>query len=75
MGTTVVCRGDEWLPSLPLHLQLFKIMGWKAPKYAHIAPIMKIDETGSRRKLSKRKDHESNVNYFEEDGYPILAII
>lgn len=75
MGTNLVIRGDEWLPSLPLHLQLFKIMGWKAPRYAHVAPICKLDDNGNKRKLSKRKDPESNINYFEEDGYPTLAVI
>lgn len=75
MGTTIVSRGDEWLPSLPLHLQLFKIMGWKAPKYAHIAPIMKVDEIGSRRKLSKRKDPEANVEFYDNEGYPIQSVI
>lgn len=75
MGTTIASRGDEWLPSVPLHLQLFKIMGWKPPRYAHIAPIMKIDETGSKRKLSKRKDPEANVEFYDKEGYPINAVI
>lgn len=75
MGTTIASRGDEWLPSVPLHLQLFKIMGWKPPRYAHIAPIMKIDKTGSKRKLSKRKDPEANVEFYDKEGYPINAVI
>ncbi len=75
MGTTIASRGDEWLPSVPLHLQLFKIMKWKAPRYAHIAPIMKIDETGSKRKLSKRKDPEANVEFYDKEGYPIQSVI
>ena len=75
MGTNPVIRGDEWLPSVPLHLQLFKALGWKAPQYAHISPILKIDETGSKRKLSKRKDPEANVEYFDELGYPVESIV
>lgn len=75
MGTNLVIRGDEWLPSLPLHLQLFKIMGWKPPKYAHVAPLVKLDKNGNKRKLSKRKDPEANVEYFDRDGYPVEAII
>ena len=56
MGTTVVVRGEEWLATLPVHLQLFRALGWKPPKYAHTAQLMKIDEeTGSKRKLSKRQ--------------------
>ncbi len=74
MGTTLVTRGDEWFPSLPLHLQLFKAMGWKPPKYAHISPIMKIDQ-GGKRKLSKRKDFESNIDFYEEQGYPTESVI
>lgn len=74
MRTTHVIRGDEWLSSLPLHLQLFESLGWKPPQYAHIAPIQKI-EGSSKRKLSKRKDPEANVAYFEDQGYPKEAII
>ena len=74
MGTTHVVRGDEWLSSLPLHVQLFEAMGWKAPKYGHIAPIQKLDE-GARRKLSKRKDPEANVAFYGEKGYPKEAVI
>jgi glutamyl-tRNA synthetase len=74
MRTTHVIRADEWVPSLPLHTQLFITMGWKAPKYAHISPIQKMEE-GSRRKLSKRKDPEANVEYYQENGYPMQAVI
>ena len=73
MGTTHVIRGDEWLSSVPLHLQLFYEMGFRAPKYAHIAPIMKNDE-GNKRKLSKRKDPEAAVSYYSELGIPKEAV-
>ena len=73
MGTTHVIRGDEWLSSIPLHLQLFHEMGFKAPKYAHIAPIMKNDN-GNKRKLSKRKDPEAAVSYYAEQGIPAEAV-
>ncbi|MCL2531197.1 MAG: glutamate--tRNA ligase [Oscillospiraceae bacterium] len=75
MRTTHVVRGDEWLATLPLHVQLFGLLRLKPPKYAHIAPLMKIDaETGGKRKLSKRKDPESAVSYFTEQGYPAAAL-
>ena len=73
MRTTHVIRSDEWLSSVPLHLQLFHELGFKAPKYAHIAPIMKNDN-GNKRKLSKRKDPEAAVNYYKEEGIPPLAV-
>ena len=73
MRTTHVIRGDEWLSSVPLHLQLFHELGFKAPKYAHIAPIMKNDN-GNKRKLSKRKDPEAAVSYYEEEGIPEEAV-
>jgi len=75
MGTTTITRGEEWLSSLPIHLELFEAIGWKAPEYAHLPVIMKIDENGSRRKLSKRKDAEAAVSYFIEKGYPVEGII
>ena len=75
MGTTHVIRGEEWLSSLPLHIQLFTVAGWKAPKYAHISHVQKLDENGNRRKLSKRLDPEANVTYFDEKGYPKEALI
>lgn len=73
MGTTHVIRGDEWLPSVPLHLQLFYVLGFKAPKYAHIAPMMKVDGD-AKRKLSKRKDPEAAVSYYTEVGIPKQAV-
>ena len=73
MGTTLAIRGDEWLSSVPLHLQLFQELGFKPPKYAHIAPIMKNDN-GNKRKLSKRKDAEAAVSYYEEEGIPKEAV-
>lgn len=74
MRTTKVIRGDEWLSSAPLHVELFTLMGWQHPEYAHIAPIVKVDETGSKRKLSKRKDPEANVEFYFSEGYPIKAV-
>ena len=75
MRTTHVTRGDEWLSSVPIHLQLFYVLGFKAPKYAHIAPIMKEDEeTKGKRKLSKRKDPEAAVSFYAEAGYPAGAV-
>lgn len=69
MRTTHVVRGDEWISSTPIHLQLFRVLGFKPPKYAHVAPIMK-EENGGKRKLSKRKDPEAAVTYYAEEGYP-----
>ena len=74
MQTNLVIRGDEWLASVPLHLQLFYVLGNKAPRYAHIAPMMKIDGEG-KRKLSKRKDPESAVNYYKEEGIPKESVL
>lgn len=73
MRTTHVIRGDEWISSVPIHLQLFYLCGFKPPKYAHISPIMK-EENGGKRKLSKRKDPEAAVSYYSEVGYPKGAI-
>ena len=73
MHTTHVIRSDEWLSSVPLHLQLFQELGFKAPKYAHIAPIMK-NENGNKRKLSKRKDPEAAVEYYKQEGIPSDAV-
>ncbi len=75
MRTTTVIRGEEWIPSLPIHLELFKALNWEAPKYAHLPVIMKIGENGNKRKLSKRLDAEAAVSYFLEDGYPSEALI
>ena len=73
MRTTHVVRGDEWISSVPLHIQLFKACGFKVPKYAHIAPIMK-EENGGKRKLSKRKDPEAAVSYYNNEGYPMESV-
>lgn len=76
MGTTDVIRGDEWISSAPIHLQLFDLLGFEAPRYAHISPIMKEDEeTGGKRKLSKRKDPEAAVTYYHQVGYPKGAVL
>ena len=76
MRTTDVIRGDEWISSAPIHLQLFEVLGFDAPRYAHISPIMKEDaETGGKRKLSKRKDPEAAVSYYHEAGYPKEAVL
>jgi glutamyl-tRNA synthetase len=74
MGTTDVIRGDEWLSSLPIHVQLFEVFGFKAPNYAHTPTIMKLDGD-SKRKLSKRKDPEAAVSYYKEAGYPTTSVI
>lgn len=74
MRTTHVIRGDEWISSTPKHLQLFKLLGFKPPKYAHVAPIMK-SENGSKRKISKRKDPEAAVKFFAEEGYDADSVI
>ena len=76
MRTTTVIRGEEWVASLPIHVELFETLGWKAPKYAHLPVIMKVDEeTGNKRKLSKRKDREAACSYFIEDGYLPQSLI
>ena len=76
MRTTTVIRGEEWVASLPIHVELFKALGWQAPRYAHLPVIMKVDEeTGNKRKLSKRKDKEAAVSYFIEDGYLPKSLI
>lgn len=75
MHTTLVTRGEEWLASLPIHIQLFNALNFKAPKYAHLPVIMKVDEEGKKRKLSKRKDKEAAVDYFLKLGYPIPSIL
>lgn len=74
MHTTHVMRGDEWISSVPKHIQLFKLLGFKVPKYAHIAPIMKLDN-GAKRKISKRKDPEAAVHFFAEQGFPSENVI
>lgn len=74
MRTTHVLRGDEWISSVPKHLQLFKLLGFKPPKYGHISPIMKLDG-GAKRKISKRKDPEAAVHFFAEEGYDSSSVI
>jgi glutamyl-tRNA synthetase len=73
MRITLVVRGDEWLSSVPLHLQLFDALGFDRVRYAHVAPLMKQDG-GSRRKLSKRKDPDASAGYYIEQGYPAEAV-
>ena len=73
MRTTHVVRGDEWLPSLPFHIQLFQALGFKLPKYVHIGPLMKMDGT-SKRKLSKRKDPELALTFYKSEGFPVQAV-
>ncbi len=74
MRTTHVIRGDEWLSSVPIHVQLFQIFDFKVPKYAHIAPLLK-EEDGVRRKLSKRKDPEAAISFYHRQGIPIEAVL
>ena len=74
MRTTHVFRGEEWLSSTPLHMELFNKLKFKVPKYAHLGLVMKIDEDGSRRKLSKRKDPEAAVEYYHKLGIPTEAV-
>ena len=74
MRTTLVIRGEEWISSVPLHLQLFDALGFGLPKYAHIAPLMK-QIPGGKRKLSKRKDPEASVDFYMSAGYPADAVL
>ena len=74
--TTHVIRGEEWISSVPKHIELFKACGYKVPKYAHTPQVLKIDEeTGDKRKLSKRKDPEAAVSYFVEEGFPKESVL
>ena len=76
MRTTHVIRGEEWISSVPKHIELFRACGYKVPKYAHTPQVMKIDEeTGDKRKLSKRKDPEAAVSYFVEEGFPKESVL
>ncbi len=76
MRTTHVIRGEEWISSVPKHIELFKACGYKVPKYAHTPQVLKIDEeTGDKRKLSKRKDPEAAVSYFVEGGFPKESVL
>jgi len=74
MRTTHIIRGDEWLASVPIHIQLFQVFGFKPLKYAHIAPLLK-EEDGVRRKLSKRKDPEAAISFYHEKGIPTEAVL
>ena len=74
MGTTHVIRGEEWLPSLPKHLQLFRELGFKTPKYLHISQLMKLDENGAKKKLSKR-DMGANMDDYERLGYAPACVM
>ena len=74
MHSTHITRGEEWISSAPIHIELFRAMGWEAPKYAHLPVIMKLDN-GNRRKLSKRKDSEAAVSFFLQEGYPTEGFI
>ena len=74
MRTTHVLRGDEWISSVPKHIQLFKLLGFKPPKFGHISPIMKLDN-GAKRKISKRKDPEAAVHFFAEQGFDSECVI
>lgn len=74
MHTTHVLRGDEWISSVPKHIQLFKLLGFRVPKFGHVSPIMKLDN-GAKRKISKRKDPEAAVHFFAEQGYEPICVI
>lgn len=74
MRTTHVIRGEEWLPSLPIHVELFSKLGFELPVYCHTAQLMKIGEDGNKRKLSKRKDPELSLDYYRDQGYHPAAV-
>ena len=74
MRTTHVVRGEEWIPSTPIHLELTKAMGFEPPVYVHV-PLIMVKEGNSRRKLSKRKDKEAAVSYFLKSGYPVEGVM
>lgn len=74
MRTTHVIRGEEWLPSLPIHVELFQKLGFELPIYCHTAQLMKIGEDGNKRKLSKRKDPELSLDYYRDQGYHPAAV-
>lgn len=73
MRTTHVIRGEEWLMSLPIHVELFQKLGFEMPVYCHTAQLMKIDN-GNKRKLSKRKDPELSLDYYRREGYHPQAV-
>ena len=74
MGTTHVIRSDEWISSVPKHLQLIRLLGFKPPKYAHLSPIM-VEDNGNKRKLSKRKDPQAAMHYYASEGYPADSVL
>ena len=74
MRTTLVIRGEEWLSSLPIHIELFSVLGFKLPRYGHTCSLMKVDG-GTKRKLSKRKDPELSLDFYRADGYYPVAVI
>jgi glutamyl-tRNA synthetase len=74
MRTTHVVRGAEWLSSLPIHIELFEKLGWEPPIYCHTAQLMKLDEDGNKRKLSKREDPELSLDYYRNQGYHPAAV-
>ena len=74
MRTTHVVRGEEWLPSLPIHVELFRKLGWEEPIYCHTAQLMKIGDDGNKRKLSKRHDPELSLDYYRQQGYHPQAV-
>jgi glutamyl-tRNA synthetase len=73
-GVNLVIRGDEWLPSLPVHLQIIDAFGWKRPDFGHLSPVMKMDGETTKRKLSKRKDPEAAASFYVEQGIPASAV-
>ncbi len=73
MGTTHVVRDESWLSTLPFHIQLFKALGFKMPKYCHTAQVLKLDN-GNKRKISKRKDPEAALTFYHAQGYPVAAV-
>lgn len=73
MRTTHVVRDESWLSTLPFHIQLFKALGFKLPKYCHTAQVLKLDN-GNKRKISKRKDPEFALSYYHAEGYPVTAV-
>ena len=74
MRTTLVIRGEEWLSSLPVHIELFKVLGFPMPAYGHTCSLMKVDN-GTKRKLSKRKDPELSLDYYRGEGYYPVAVV
>ena len=73
MRVNLVVRGDEYLPSIAEHLQIFNACGFEPIKYAHVAPMQKMDGN-SKRKISKRKDPEANVEFYMQEGYPVESV-